>query len=297
MLTIWNPLIALPGCLRTTHYTPAAERDRRPAAARRQSVFVRKRSEPRVERHGLGAGVKHNAADEALTHRRCHRPQAAEVLPTDRRARLDLDPDQSTGCVLQNDVDLGAGLRAELEVLRAGARPSELLGQLHHHEVLQQRAQQPRQRRQSLDVGHVAHVAQQDRRQVRAEPRRAAGGADARDDLRVAAGHNALDKVPTPRTLGPAQRKVAREDRVDDVLAHAIDLTLRRRPERDDLHVAGQRLREPRQPQHVGRAREQEPAGLAGAVDEHNRAVGQCDQQASVWVSLQRGPAFEPLCG
>jgi hypothetical protein len=55
---------------------------------------------------------------------------------------------------------------------------------------------------------------------------------------------------------------------------------LRKRPQIHDAHAPGQRLGQLRKHQHVGRTRQQEPAGAALAIDRR------LDRAQQIWGSL-----------
>src|SRR5215470_797015 len=87
----------------------------------------------------LGAGVEHEAGDEAVAEPPVESAQAAEVVGADRFAGLDLDAHDVARVVLEDGIHLVAVPVPVVGELRWLAGPGELAGNLADGEVLQDR--------------------------------------------------------------------------------------------------------------------------------------------------------------
>jgi hypothetical protein len=128
-------------------------------------------------------------------------------------------------------------------------------------------AKEPGQFAQTLDVGDVANVALKDRGDVRPKPCLPARASGSRDDFGVAALNDALGQGSPVGVLGVARAEGFREAGINEVLAVALDFTLRKRRERKHLHPAGQRLGYFGQDERVRRTRQEKAARLPPGID------------------------------
>jgi hypothetical protein len=87
----------------------------------------------------------------------------------------------------------------------------------------------------------------------------------------------------------PGQPYLFAKDPINEVLFLPLDLTLRQRPQRDNLQTARQGIRELRQREDIGRPREYKRPGLFVAINGH--LDGQKDLRRSLNLVDDRHPA------
>jgi hypothetical protein len=120
----------------------------------------------------------------------------------------------------------------------------------------------------ALDTCEFQHVSLDHCVQVGVEERGAATGRTT-DRLREPTDHDPLEVVPAAQLRGVTDARAVREQRVHEPVGRAGDLSLRERPEFDDLHPSGQGVRKRAQCENPRRAGQQEPAWGGVEIDCH----------------------------
>lgn len=126
--------------------------------------------------------------------------------------------------------------------------------------------QKPGKHVQRTNASQFADVALDQRFEVVAIPCGTSARSGTCESRRVAPGHDALGEF-RPKAIYAASLEGTGEEGVEKVRPPAGELALRERVETQDLHAAGKRLGDCGEQQDVRRAREQEAARCAVAID------------------------------
>jgi hypothetical protein len=109
-----------------------------------------------------------------------------------------------------------------------------------------------------MDAGHVAHVALNLRVDEIAVPGSPPGRRAPRERCRVSPADNSFGKVRS-EAIGESGAEAAEKERLDEAWPPSLELALGERVQSQNADAAGERVRETRQEQDVGRARQDEP--------------------------------------
>ena len=120
----------------------------------------------------------------------------------------------------------------------------------------------------ALDTGELKDVTLDEGGQVGVEERGPAARC-ALDRLRESADDRAVQIVPFTQRGSVAEPRATGEGRIDEPVRPAVQLSLRERPQLDDLHTAGQRVRQRPHRENPREAGEQEAPRRRIQVDGH----------------------------
>ena len=126
--------------------------------------------------------------------------------------------------------------------------------------------EQPGQRVQRMDAGHVAYVALNLRLDEIAIPGSPPGRRAPRERCRVSAANDAFGKLRS-EPICESRPEAAAKERFDEAWSPSLELALGERVQPQNADAAGERVRETRHEQDVGGARQDEPAGGPALVD------------------------------
>ena len=142
--------------------------------------------------------------------------------------------------------------------------------------VLGQQPHEFRKLGQLLNVGDVAQIARQDRREIGSQPILPPSLIVAADRLRKPAEQDELDQIVADDRV-PLALGLSFEEALEEGRRPAFDLGLCQRQHLDGLHPSGQAVGDPRQGQHVRRSGEQEsprPIVLVDRLLDRQQQVG-----------------------